>query len=324
MVNAEVRSKEQGGIATDIMPTSPFRLPPYFSIKHSAFSIALLLCLVCGCAEQPRERRARPDQLLRAEFETIASRVPPRATLDSLLRAHAVSATPVEAAVGAAATLFDPRDLRAGQPYRLVRSLDGLLREFEYEIDRDRFLRIVCPDQSRPAALEASVLPIEKQTAITAIAATINTAAPSLIAAVAEAGEAIQLALALAEIFSGSIDFDSDLQPNDGFEAVFEKSTRDGEVAGYGPILGARFAADGREHYAFRWTDPGTGRSSYYDEHGRSLKRFFLKSPLRFEPRITSGFSRRRFHPVHRSYRDRKSTRLNSSHTSVSRMPSSA
>lgn len=206
-------------------------LVPYLSIQRSAFSIALL-CVVGGCTEPPRERRARPDQVLRAEFETITNRVPPRATLDSLLRAHAVSATPVQAAVAAAATLFDPRDLRAGQPYRLVRSLNGLLREFEYEIDGGRRLRIVCPDQSRPAALESSVLPIEKSTGITATAASIDASAPSLIAAVAETGEAIQLALALAEIFSGSIDFESDHRSGDGFEAVFEKSTREGELAG--------------------------------------------------------------------------------------------
>src|SRR4029078_7588517 len=40
-----------------------------------------------------------------------------------------------------------------------------------------------------------------------------------------------------------------------------------------------------------------------YDDNGRSLKRFFLRSPLRFEPRITSGFSRSRLHPVYRTYR---------------------
>ena len=37
----------------------------------------------------------------------------------------------------------------------------------------------------------------------------------------------------------------------------------------------------------------------YYDEAGRSLRRFFLKSPLRFEPHVTSHFSRSRLHPVH-------------------------
>src|SRR4029078_461351 len=40
-----------------------------------------------------------------------------------------------------------------------------------------------------------------------------------------------------------------------------------------------------------------------YDDNGRSLKRFFLRTPLRFEPRITSGFSRSRLHPIFRTYR---------------------
>ncbi len=81
-----------------------------------------------------------------------------------------------------------------------------------------------------------------------------------------------------------------------------EKFTREGQFAGYGPILGARFSADGREHQAFRWSNPETSRAAYYDEGGRSLKRFMLRSPLKFEPRITSGFSRNRLHPVFRTY----------------------
>ena len=84
---------------------------------------------------------------------------------------------------------------------------------------------------------------------------------------------------------------------------LFEKSTREGQFAGYGNILAATFVADGKEHQAFRWINPDTGKAAYYDEEGRSLKRFFLVSPLKFEPRITSHFSRRRLHPVHNTVR---------------------
>ena len=48
---------------------------------------------------------------------------------------------------------------------------------------------------------------------------------------------------------------------------------------------------------------PGTQKAGYYDEQGRSLRRFVLASPLRFTPRVTSGFSRRRLHPVFRTVR---------------------
>ena len=241
--------------------------------------------------------------LLPAEVETITARVPRNATLDSLLRQHELAVGLVDAAVKSVSGVFNPRSLRAERPYRLVRSVDGLLREFEYQIDADNFLRIFNPDHKRPGELQAAVVPIEKQTEVAAVRGSIGGETTSLIAALDGAGEKIQLALALADVFSGSIDFNSDLQPGDEFEVVFEKSTHAGEFAGYGAILGARFVADGREHQAFRWTDPSTGKAAYYDENGRSMRRFFLKSPLRFEPRITSGFSLRRKHPVHGGFR---------------------
>ena len=260
--------------------------------------------LIAGCrAPQPQVRHVRADLVLPTDVEIITARVPRHATLDSLLRQHELAVDLVQAAVTSAGRVFNLRDLRADRPYKLTRSIDGVLREFEYQIDADNFLRIFNPDHKRPGELKAEVVPIEKDTSVTAVRADIGGRTSSLIGAIAAAGEEIQLALSLADVFSGSIDFNSDLQPGDGFEVVFEKSTHAGEFAGYGDILGARFVADGREHQAFRWTDPVTGKSAYYDENGRSLRRFFLKSPLRFEPRITSGFSRRRKHPVHGNYR---------------------
>src|SRR4029079_18954337 len=117
------------------------------------------------------------------------------------------------------------------------------------------------------------------------------------------AGETIALALDLADIFSGQVDFQTELQPGDSFNVVFEKSVRDSEFSNYGAILGASIVVDGRTLTAFRWTDPATGKPAYYDENGPPPKLFFLKSPLKFEPRITSRFSMRRFHPVDHVYR---------------------
>jgi murein DD-endopeptidase MepM/ murein hydrolase activator NlpD len=113
----------------------------------------------------------------------------------------------------------------------------------------------------------------------------------------------VQLAISLAELFSGQIDFENDLQPGDSFEVLFETTKYEGEFAGYGAILAARFTNEGREHQAYRWVHPGTHKAGYYDEQGRSLRRFVLASPLRFTPRVSSGFSRRRLHPVHRTIR---------------------
>jgi murein DD-endopeptidase MepM/ murein hydrolase activator NlpD len=271
-------------------------------------ALVLALAGVSACAHEPpapARPRATPraDIILPIQTRTIAAVVPRHATLEALLLGHDLPLELVQAVVDAVRLVFNPRELRAERPYRLVRSLDGFLREFEYEIDADRFLRVVSRDQAQPTSLEAAVLPIEKDTTVVAIRGSIDADHSSLIAAMDETGENVQLAIGLAEIFSGQIDFNSDLQPGDWFEVLFEKSTREGQFAGYGPVLGARFSNDGTLFQAFRWTNPDTSKSGYYDENGRSLKRFFLRSPLRFEPRVTSGFSRRRFHPVHRTYR---------------------
>jgi murein DD-endopeptidase MepM/ murein hydrolase activator NlpD len=259
----------------------------------------LALGLAAACADAPVPRRApAADVKLPPEAEVIESRVPARATLDGLLRQHDLPADLIHAAVESARTVFNPRTLKADHPYRLVRSLDGLLREFVYEIDADRLLRIVNHDRGQPSALAAEILPIEKQSVLSAVRGDISPDSSSLIASMDEAGENVQLALALAEIFGGEIDFNNDLQRGDEFETLFERMTRDGAFAGYGEIIAARFRVDGREYRAFRWVDPKTGKAGYYDENGRSLKRQLLSSPLRFEPRVTSRFSRSRMHPV--------------------------
>ena len=258
---------------------------------------------VAGCAREAPRLARRGDVVLRPEAQVIEARVPQDATLETLLRQHRLPAELVRAAVESAHAVFNLRQLRADRPYRLVLSLDGMLREFEYQIDADRFLRIISRDIAEPTRLEAAVVPYEKDTTVTAIRGNIDADHSSLIAAMDETGENVRLALTLAEMFSGQVDFESDLQVGDSFEVLFEKSTRDGAFAGYGDVLGARLVADGRGHTAFRWVNRQTGKAAYYDENGRSLRRFMLRTPLPFQPRVTSGFSKSRLHPVYRTYR---------------------
>jgi murein DD-endopeptidase MepM/ murein hydrolase activator NlpD len=264
-------------------------------------SAAAVLCLA-GCRQAPVPvAPPRADIALANDTETIETRVPRNATLDRLLRDHAVRDDLVIAIVEAARGSFDPRDLRANNSYRLVRTLDGLLRLFEYEIDADKFLRIVSPDRRTPDALDVEVVPYEKRTDVTAVRGAIDREHPSLVAAFESTGENVQLAIALAEIFAGEVDFESDLQPGDRFELLFEKVYREGSFAHYGQIMAAQLVNEGRDLQAYRFSVDG--KAGYYDAKGRSLKRFILASPLRFEPRVTSRFSYRRRHPVHGGYR---------------------
>ena len=231
-----------------------------------------------------------PDTML------VSGLVPRSTTLDGLLRGHGVADEAALGVVNAAREVFDPRRLRALQPFSLERTLEGTIRFFQYEIDNDRFLRIAPPAAGSPF-LDAAVVPIPKTLEHVTAAGRIDRQTPSLFQSVSSAGEGAELAVALADIFSGEIDFNSDLQPGDAYALAFDKYTREGGASNYGAISAAEFRNDGRTLRAIRFTVPG-GKAAYYDERGRSLRRFFLRSPLKFEPRITSRFSSSRRHPV--------------------------
>jgi len=277
------------------------------------FFVAAAAALAAGCgrSEPPSPvRLVQPADIELARDSRLATaRVPGGATLASVLRAGAVADNDAADVVARAASVFDLRKFRASQPYRIEQWLDGRLRAFEYEIDGDRFLRV---SRSRvDPALVAEVIAVEKTGTVDVVRGTIDRSAPSLFAAMESAGETVDLAVSLADIFGGEVDFNLDVQPGDQFRLLVEKRYRGrpgaapGEpkmFAGYGPILAATFENAGRTLRAARFT-PAGGGPAYYDERGVSMRRFFLQSPLKFAPVITSGFSRNRLHPILREYR---------------------
>ncbi|MGE5243662.1 MAG: M23 family metallopeptidase [Betaproteobacteria bacterium] len=287
-------------------------------------ALALTFALASsGCARQQdppppgRTPAAARDVDLPSELRVVAARLAPGATLASLLRANNVAAGTVAEIVSRVSSVFDLRRMRAAQPYRLEQTEDGELERFDYEVDGDSILRVSRSSDDDPPFV-ATMVPIEKTRSVEVVRGTIDQDTSSLFAAMDAAGETVDLSIALADVFGGDIDFSTDVQPGDTFEVVVEKQYRrcdeltpecdDGGrrgrrlLAGYGPILAAEFDNDGRAYRAIRFA-PEHGPAAYYDEHGRSLRRFFLRSPLKFTPVVTSGFSRHRFHPILRIYR---------------------
>lgn len=237
---------------------------------------------------------------LAPDATTFESVVPRNATLESLLRQQ----LPEELSrsiVSAVTSVFNPRELRADRVYQITRGLDGLFREFRYQIDADRLLRVVFRREATEVAdtLDVAVVEMPREYVGAAIEARISPDHDSLINAFDAAGENIQLPLRVAEIFAGEVDFNAELRRGDGVEVLFDRAMRDGAFVGYGDVKAAVLSVRGRRLTAVRFTGPD-GRPAFYDEQGRSLRRQFLKSPLPFSPRVTSGFSTNRFHPVHK------------------------
>jgi murein DD-endopeptidase MepM/ murein hydrolase activator NlpD len=103
-----------------------------------------------------------------------------------------------------------------------------------------------------------------------------------------------ELAVMMAQVFAWTIDFHK-IQKEDAFKIVYEEQKVEGKSIGINRIKGAWFKSKGQEYFAFPYERNGS--VNWYDEKGNSLKRMFLKAPLKFS-RISSAYTLKRFHPV--------------------------
>lgn len=121
----------------------------------------------------------------------------------------------------------------------------------------------------------------------------------SLSKSVADIGAPADIAMELSSIYAWTIDFYR-LQPNDQFEVLFEEELIDGDATGSCKILACSFTHNGRERKAYRYAFDGS--TNYFDTEGESLRKAFLKAPVKYS-RISSRYTGKRFHPVLKTYK---------------------
>ena len=209
-------------------------------------------------------------------------------TLYDILKTAGLSDTSILSVSGRKVDGISPSRLVAGRSYRLYKQ-DGRVTQYQYEPDDERILTILFDGETPTMSVE----PIPYEVFRVPVAGEIR---DSLFAAVEAIGEKPALAMDLADLFAWQVDFFRDLRKGDSFHVLVDKFYRDGRFVRYGKILGARFVNNGNTFTGFLF-QPSSGREDYFDETGGSLRKQFLKSPLRFR-RISSGFSSRRLHPV--------------------------
>lgn len=110
------------------------------------------------------------------------------------------------------------------------------------------------------------------------------------------------MVLDFADIFGWDIDFFVDVREGDSFRVLLEDNYKDGKFIYTKRVLAAEFKNQGREYRVFYLKDNDDGIEGYYDSEGRSVRKQFLKSPLRYS-RISSSFTNRRLHPILKIYR---------------------
>lgn len=247
-------------------------------------------------AEEVQRARAEAHRIQSQVVFYTASVVPSRQSFAALLQGIGISPANAGRAIASAQRVFDLRHVRAGNRFSVGRSVLGELREIRYSIDPDRVLRI--SPQGNDFHSEIATIP--SITEETGVAGEIR---GSLFEGVTSAGEKPELAMRLAEIFGWDLDFYTDPRPGDTFRVVVEKKKlSNGELASYGKILAAEYVNRGRVYRSVLFHDPA-GNAAYYTPDGKSMKKAFLHSPLKFAAPITSHFSNSRYHPILKQYR---------------------
>lgn len=114
----------------------------------------------------------------------------------------------------------------------------------------------------------------------------------------------IDLVYLLIDVFAWQVDFYK-VQKGDKFKVYYVEETIDDKLIGIKEVKAAYFYHKNEEYYAFKYNQ-GKG-NDFFDENGNNLRKTFLRSPLNFS-RISSRYTRRRFHPILKRYKSHLGT----------------
>ncbi len=226
-------------------------------------------------------------------FDLINGHIKRNGFLSEILLKHGVTMQEIDQALKNSKSVFDVRTIRSGNNYILFCDRDSAARARYLVYQHDPTM---CYVFSFNDSLNITPFRKEIKKEIKYSSGTIET---SLWDAMINGGLHPSLAVDLSEIFAWTVDFFG-LQKGDNFKVVYEEFFIDGKSLGTGRIYAAQFNRSGSSITAIPFIQDG--RESFFDAEGNSLRKAFLKAPLKFS-RISSHFSSARMHPILRIIR---------------------
>ncbi|MDT8400655.1 MAG: peptidoglycan DD-metalloendopeptidase family protein [Bacteroidales bacterium] len=271
----------------------------YFSIIILFSAVIFYACSetsgnVSPAAEETAAVEEKPEQKYDAYgidttlYDLVTARVRYNQFLGEILDNYNIDYNNIVKLVNNSGDVFDIRKIIAGNKYTLyiradsARSLDYMVYEHDiinhyiFDFKKEPLIRKI----ERPSRLELKYA-----------SGIIET---SLWNALLDKGLHPVLAVELSEIYAWSIDFFG-LQKGDRFKIIYEEEYIDTASNGIHRIYSAFFEHAGNQFYAIPLIQDGN--QSYYDLEGNSLRKAFLKAPLRYS-RISSRYSNSRMHPI--------------------------
>lgn len=225
-------------------------------------------------------------ELLIDSFIIEHGEVEPNQNLSEILLPLGINYQQIDKLVNLSDSVFDLRKIRSGNPYAAFFSLDSAIQYFVYEHNSIDYVVFDFTDSVNLYMRQKDVVTTEKTAS--------GEIESSLWNAMTGQGLDPMLAIDLSEIYAWSIDFFG-LQKGDKFKLIYQEQSVDEESIGIGDVLCASFTHMDSVFYAIPFVQDSI--ESFFDQNGNSLRKAFLKAPLRFS-RISSKFSGGRMHPI--------------------------
>lgn len=213
--------------------------------------------------------------------------------LADILLPHHVSYPEIDKVARNATDVFDVRKINAGKRYTILCNRDSVEKAayFIYQPDLVNYVVYELCDSMRVYRGWKEVETRQKTFE--------GEIESSLYVTLTDQDAPTELALRLASLYAWTIDFYR-IQKGDKVKIIYEEEYVGDARAGLGKILAANFVHNDRDFYAFRFTQDSI--PDFFDEEGNSLRKAFLKMPLKYG-RLSSGFTKRRFHPVQKRFK---------------------
>ena len=218
-------------------------------------------------------------------YKVIRDTIKSGESFGEILDRHHIDYPAIYKIAEAAKDTFDIRKLRAGKPYTILAKNDTTeqAQVFIYQPNKVEYLIVDFTDS------------IQTKFGRKKVKTVIKTASGIIESSLSEAIESQDLdyilALEMADIYAWTIDFHH-LQKGDNFKLIYEKKFIDDTISvGIGNITAAYFEHKDNPLYAFNFvTDSVKNTNDYYDENAKTLRRKFLKAPIKFS-RVSSRYN---------------------------------
>ena len=228
-----------------------------------------------------------------ADYNVVQDTVKKGDTFGTIIEKQNIGNRKVYEIVQSIKDTFDVRSIRPNKAFTVLRTKDktNKIQVFVYQPDALQYFIFDFRDSLVVASKKIRPITIRRKM----IGGVLK---GSLSETLDNAGVDTGLAGKMTKIYSWTIDFFK-LKKGDRFGLIFtERYINDSIYDGVENLEAAFFEYKGNIKYAFPYCqNPANGKIDYYDDEGKTLKNFFLKSPIKFS-RISSRFSARRFHPV--------------------------